>query len=142
MKSLKTLLVPLAALLIVMASRPAEAKSHLSDILNKGSRWSLNVDGEAGVLELLGGHGHQTPDGGWEMEMDVTWQGNRGKLIASADGQNREQKVMLRLRNRGGIPVYCDGYVAQYAGNLMAGTSRYRAIPGDIKGAWYAMKLR
>ncbi|HLP61949.1 MAG TPA: hypothetical protein VK186_24110, partial [Candidatus Deferrimicrobium sp.] len=49
---------------------PVQAKSMIYDILNKGSEWTLNVDGEEGTLELLGGSGSSTGGSGWRMSME------------------------------------------------------------------------
>lgn len=142
MKITQIFCLTVAAVLLAMVASPVLARSHISDVIDKGSRWTLNVDGETGVLEVLGGQGHRTPDGGWQMEMDVTWQGRRGKLYGRADGQNRDQHVTLNVRRRGGIRVLCRGFVAQETGYLMAGQSSYSAVPHAMHGAWYAGKHR
>lgn len=140
MKTKQIFCLTVAAVLSAMVASPARARSHISDVIDKGSRWTLNIDGETGVLEILGGQGHRTPDGGWQMEMDVTWQGRRGKLYGQADGQNRDQHVTLRVKRRNGVLVVCHGFVAQETDYLMAGQSSYSAVPRAIHGAWYAGK--
>jgi hypothetical protein len=119
---------------------PLFARSMIHDILAKGSEWTLNVDGEVGTLTLLGGRGSRTSDGGWEMTMDVEWQGNPGTLNGWQDGENREQRVALELVRRSGIPVTLSGYIARETDAFMAGTSRSAARPEDIEGAWYATR--
>ncbi|MCU0287379.1 MAG: hypothetical protein MUF15_13420 [Acidobacteria bacterium] len=90
-----------------------QAKSLIYDILDKGSTWTLVVDGEEGTLELLGGRGSSTGGMGWRMSMDVRWQGRMGNLRAEADNENSQQRVFLSLKRNGEIPVICEGYIAQ-----------------------------
>jgi hypothetical protein len=129
-------------LLGAVLAAPLFARSMIHDILAKGSEWTLNVDGEVGTLTLLGGRGSRTSDGGWEMTMDVEWQGNPGTLSGWQDGENREQRVTLELTRRPGIPVSLTGHIAKETDAFMAGTSRYAARPEDIEGAWYATRGR
>jgi hypothetical protein len=129
-------------LLLVGLSSPVEARSMIYDILAKGSQWSLNVDGETGTLELLGGRGSRTRDGGWVMTMDINWQGNPGTLRAQADGGNTEQHVALAVQRRNGLKVNCEGYIAMETDRFMAGITRHAARPGDLHGAWYATLLK
>lgn len=140
MQPIKILAAIATALLATASASPVCAKSPLPDILNKGSRWALNVDGQEGTMTLLGGNGQQTPDGGWTMEMEVEWRGYRGTISARADAKNLNQRVILNL-NQGGVSVNCGGFVAQCTGILMAGTTCYRAVGGDQLGAWFAVKL-
>lgn len=126
--------------LVFLFSYRAEARSSIHDILNKGSKWVLNVDGEIGTLELIGGRGSKTADGGWEMTMEVKWQGNAGTLKALADGKNSEQRVSLNIQRRNGLKVTCEGYIAQETGRIMAGITRHKAVPKDVHGAWFATK--
>jgi hypothetical protein len=119
-----------------------EARQQIHDILNKGSKWALNVDGEIGTLELLGGRGGKKTGGGWEMTMEVKWQGNAGTLKGFADGQNYEQRIILNVRRKNGIKVTCEGYIAKESGHYMAGITRHNAVPKDIHGAWFASKYK
>lgn len=130
------------SVLLFTASSQVQARTEIQNILTKGSKWTLNVDGEVGTLELLGGRGSRTSDGGWKMTMDIEWQGNRGTLKAWADGENREQHVILEVQKKNGIRVTCEGYIAQYTERFMAGISKYRALPQDIRGAWFATRSK
>ncbi len=118
------------------------ARAAIYDVLSKGSHWTLNVDGESGILNLLGGKGSRTPDGGWKMKMDIEWQGNSGILKAWADGENREQHVYMEVKRKNGLKVICEGYVAQETDQFMAGVTKHPARPSDIKGAWYATRIK
>jgi hypothetical protein len=129
-------------LLLVGLSSPVGARSMIDDILAKGSRWTLNVDGEEGTLELLGGRGSRTPDNGWVMTMDISWQGNPGTLRAQADGGNTEQQVALAVQHRNGLRVNCEGYIAMETDRFMAGITRHPAQPNALHGAWYATLLK
>ncbi len=128
--------------LLVGFSAPAGARSMIYDILAKGSRWTLNVDGEEGTLELLGGSGSRTSDSGWVMTMDISWQGNPGTLRAQADGGNTEQQVALAVQRRNGLRVNCEGYIAMETDRFMAGITRHPAQPDALHGAWYATLLK
>jgi hypothetical protein len=122
-----------------------QGKSMIYDILNKGSRWSLNVDGEEGVLELLGGSGSSTGGSGWRMNMQVLWQGRPGNLQAESDNENAQQWVLLNLIRQDGSPVVCEGFIASETDRFMAGTSRYQVEENTghaEHGAWYALKKR
>lgn len=136
-----TTLILVLVLFFVTLSSQLYARSMIYDILAKGSQWDLNVDGETGTLELLGGRGSRTSDGGWQMTMEVKWQNNPGTLKAAADGDNSEQKVHLTMKRRNGIQVTCEGYIARETDGFMAGISRYRGRPKDIPGAWYAVNI-
>ena len=120
----------------------SQARSPIYEILSKGSEWTLNVDGDEGILKLLGGRGSRTSDGGWEMTMDVEWHGKQGVLRAQSDNENREQYVIFEVTRKGGFGVKCEGYIARETDKFMSGTSLYRALPADIKGAWYATKRK
>jgi hypothetical protein len=95
--------VVVAPLVSVGLTAPLFATAMIYDILTKGSKWTLNVDGEVGTLKLLGGRGSRTSEGGWEMTMDVEWQGRAGTLRGWADGDNSEQRVTLDLDRSGGF---------------------------------------
>ena len=136
------LIFSLIFLLLVGLSSPVGARSMIYDILAKGSQWTLNVDGEEGTLELLGGRGSRTSDGGWVMTMDIRWQGNPGTLRAQADGGNTEQQVALAVQRRNGLRVNCEGYIAMETDRFMAGITRHPARPDDLHGAWYATLLK
>jgi len=129
-------------LLLVGFSAPVGARSMIYDILAKGSQWTLNVDGEEGTLELLGGSGSRTSDSGWVMTMDISWQGNPGTLRAQADGGNTEQQVALAVQRRNGLMVNCEGYIAMETDRFMAGITRHPAQPDALHGAWYATLLK
>lgn len=131
----------LSALLTVLVSSPLQARSAIYDTLAKGSHWSLNVDGESGPLELLGGKGSRTPDGGWKMTMDVKWQGIPGTLRGHADGKNSEQRVILQLTRKNGLKVACEGYIARETDTFMAGITVIPAKPKPSHGAWFAQKI-
>ncbi len=132
----------LSLLLLLSFSFQAQARSAIYDILAKGSKWQLNVDGEQGTLELLGGRGSRTADGGWQMSMEIRWQGNAGTLRATADGGNSEQRVILQVQRRNGLRVTCEGYVAQETDQFMAGETLHPAVPSAIHGAWYATAIK
>ncbi|NIM16737.1 MAG: hypothetical protein GTO45_32510 [Candidatus Aminicenantes bacterium] len=132
----------LSFLLLVVASPLVQARSMIYDILAKGSQWTLNVDGEVGTLELLGGKGSRTRDGGWVMTMEIQWQNNPGTLRAQADGKNSEQHVVLRVERKNGLKVNCEGYIAMETDRFMAGITRHAARPRDLHGAWYATLLK
>lgn len=128
--------------LMFIFSVPVQARSLIKDILAKGSKWSLNVDGAIGIMELLGGKGSRTGDGGWEMTMEIRWQGNSGTLKAKADGKNREQWVMLNVQRENGLKITCEGYIATESHRFMAGITRHPAKPQDIHGSWCAEKVK
>lgn len=130
------------SLLFLIFSSQVKARTEIYNILAKGSKWVLNVDGEVGILELLGGRGGRTRDGGWEMAMDIKWQNNPGTLKAWADGRNIEQRVVLNVQRKNGLKVTCEGYIAQETDKFMAGITKHPARPRDIKGAWYAIKKK
>jgi hypothetical protein len=132
----------LVFLLLVVVSPPVQARSMIYNILAKGSQWTLNVDGEVGTLELLGGKGSRTRDGGWVMTMDIRWQGNPGTLRGQANGDNSEQHVVLAVQRRNGLKVNCEGYIAMETDRFMAGITRHAARPRDLHGAWYATLLK
>ncbi|MCK4763795.1 MAG: carboxypeptidase regulatory-like domain-containing protein [Candidatus Aminicenantes bacterium] len=140
MKKKLLLVFWLIFMVMFFVSERVEAKSAIYDILAKGSTWTLNVDGESGTLELLGGRGSRTTDGGWEMTSEIRWQGNPGTLQGRADGSNSEQRVILNVQRRNGLRVTCEGYIAQETDRFMAGISKHPARPRDIRGAWYAIK--
>lgn len=140
MKKRRVILFFVCFSLVFLFSYRAEAKSSIHDILNKGSKWVLNVDGEIGTLELIGGHGSKTADGGWEMAMEVKWQGNTGTLKAFADGKNSEQRVFLNVQRKNGLKVTCEGYIARETGRIMAGITHHKAVPKNLHGAWFATK--
>jgi len=140
MKKRRIIIFFVCVSLVVLFSYRAEAKSSIHDILSKGSKWVLNVDGEIGTLELIGGSGSKTADGGWEMTMEITWQGNNGTLKAFADGKNNEQRVILNVQHKNGLKVTCDGCIAQLTDHFMAGMTRHKAVPKDLLGAWFATK--
>ena len=123
-----------ACTFMLLVSPGVEARPHISDTLAKGSQWNLNVDGVTGILKLLGGRGGITNDGGWEMEMDVEWDGRPGTLSATSDDSNGLQRVSMELRHVNSMPVNCTGYIALRSDNMMAGTSSN----GVARGAWYA----
>lgn len=138
---IKSLFLVLSSLLLVNTlCLPVQAKSMIYDILNKGSEWTLNVDGEDGILELLGGKGSSTGGSGWRMSMEIRWQGNNGSLQAEADNENSQQRVVLTLQRQNGMAVTCEGYIAQETDRLMAGITRYPALDKNTFGAWYAVK--
>jgi hypothetical protein len=116
----------------------AQARSMIYDILEKGSQWTLNVDGDSGTLELLGGSGVKPPHGGWSMTMTVKWNNIEGTLIAQADADNAEQHVAMSLTKKNGIHVNCEGYIGMETDRFMAGISVYAGSPNSIKGSWYA----
>lgn len=130
------------SLFLVIVSPLVQARSMIYDILAKGSQWRLNVDGEVGTLELLGGRGSRTRDGGWVMTMDIKWQNNPGTLRAQADGKNREQHVALHVQRKNGLKVNCEGYIAMETDRFMAGITRHAARPKALHGAWYATLLK
>jgi hypothetical protein len=142
MKKKWFLVFSLGILLSVVVSPPVQARSMIYDILAKGSEWTLNVDGEVGTLELLGGKGSRTRDGGWVMTMEIRWQNNAGTLRAQADGNNSEQHVVLRVERKNGLKVNCEGYVAMETARFMGGITRHAARPQDLHGAWYATILK
>ncbi|MCK5058050.1 MAG: hypothetical protein KAT34_15460 [Candidatus Aminicenantes bacterium] len=142
MKKRRFFLFFLSFSLVFTFSLRVEARSNIHDILAKGSIWSLNVDGAIGTLELLGGRGGKTADGGWEMTMEIKWQGNPGTLKAAADGKNHEQRVLLNVQRKNGLKVTCEGYIALESGRFMAGVTRHPASAADIHGAWYATKKK
>ncbi len=123
-------------------STPVEARTMIYDILSKGSQWTLNVDGEEGTLELLGGSGSRTTDNGWVMTMEIRWQGNPGTLRAQADGGNTEQQVALAVQRRNGLGVNCEGYIAMETDRFMAGITRHPSRYDALRGAWYATLLK
>jgi len=123
-----------ACTFMLLVSSVVEARPDISDTLAKGSQWNLNVDGITGILKLLGGHGGITDDGGWEMEMDVEWDGRPGKLSATSDDSNGLQRVSMDLRHDNTMPVNCTGYIALRSDKMMSGTCRN----GVARGAWYA----
>ncbi len=140
MKKRILFLVFSSLLLVNTLCLPVQAKSMIYDILSKGSEWTLNVDGEEGILELLGGSGSSTGGSGWRMSMEIRWQGNNGSLQAEADNENSQQRVVLTLQRQNGMAVTCEGYIAQETDRLMAGITRYPAIGKGTSGAWYAVK--
>ena len=127
-------------LLIAVLSSQLSARTHIREILFKGGTWTLDVDGETGTLKLLGGSGSVTSDNGWEMSFEVDWNGRPGNLYAVMDGDNREQRVELKL-TRGGVQVVCKGFIARETSEFMAGTTSYAARPRPIEGAWYALSM-
>ncbi len=118
----------------------AQPRTMIYDILSKHSEWALDVDGEKGILELLGGSGSKTAGVGWEMTSEITWQGNPGVLKAWADGKNAEQHVILEVQRKNGIKVTLDGYIARETDKFMAGASIYKAVHETVHGAWYAVQ--
>ena len=126
-------------LLINHLCLPMQAKSMIYDILAKGSEWTLNVDGEEGTLELLGGSGASTGGSGWRMTMDIRWQGTAGSLRAEADNNNSQQRVFLNVQRQNGIAIICEGYIAQESDRFMAGITR-NPTGKTMYGAWYAIK--
>src|SRR4029453_16957434 len=107
-------IAPVFLLAALMVSCPIEmrARTPIDEVLAKHSHWALNVDGEVGTLEILGGSGEATSSGGYEMTADVSWKGAAGTLQASADGLGLQYQVKLSIL-RGGVPVSLEGYVAQ-----------------------------
>lgn len=142
MKKKWLLVLLMVSLFLVIVSPLVQARSMIYDILAKGSQWTLNVDGEVGTLELLGGRGSRTRDGGWVMTMEIKWQNNPGTLRAQADGNNSEQHVVLAVQRRNGLKVNCEGYIAMETDRFMAGITRHAARPRDLHGAWYATLLK
>lgn len=126
-----------ACTFMLLVSLGVEARPHISDTLAKGSQWNLNVDGVTGILKLLGGRGGITDDGGWEMKMDVEWDGRPGTLSATSDDSNGLQRVSMELRHVNTMPVNCTGYIALRSDSMMAGTSGN----GVARGAWYATRV-
>lgn len=140
MKTRMFFLVFIGILSISALCLPVQARSMIYDILAKGSEWTLNVDGEEGLLELLGGSGSSTGGLGWKMAMEIRWQGNAGILRAEANADNTQQQVVLSVTRRNGLQVICEGYIAQETDGSMSGTTRQAAATGEINGAWYAVK--
>ncbi|MCX6582276.1 MAG: hypothetical protein NT166_19055 [Candidatus Aminicenantes bacterium] len=129
-----------ALLLVNTLCLPVQAKNMIYDTLGKGSEWTLNVDGEEGALELLGGSGASTGGSGWRMNMEIRWQGVNGSLRAETDNDNSQQRVVLALQRQNGMAVTCEGYIAQETDRFMAGVTRYPSLGKDTCGAWYAVK--
>ena len=94
MKKICLIILLSISLLFFAFSSQVQARAEIYNILTKGSKWVLNVDGEVGILELLGGRGSRTRDWGWKMNMEIRWQNNPGTLKAWADGRNIEQRVI------------------------------------------------
>jgi len=140
MKTRKFFLVFIGILSISALCLPVQARSMIYDILAKGSEWTLNVDGEEGTLELLGGSGSSTGGSGWKMAMEIRWQGNAGILRAEANDDNTQQQVVLIVTHKDGRQVTCEGYISQENEESMAGTTRQAAATEEINGAWYAVK--
>lgn len=126
--------------LLCLFSLHIQARTMIYDTLSKHSEWTLDVDGETGTLELLGGSGSKTASGGWEMTSEITWQETPGVLKAWADGANAEQHVILEVQRKNGIKVTLDGYIARETDKFMAGAAIYGAVPKAVHGAWYAVK--
>lgn len=138
---IKFLFLIFSSLLLVNSlCLPVQAKSMIYDILDKGSEWALNVDGEEGILELLSGSGSSTGGSGWRMSMEIRWQGSNGALRAEADNENSQQRVLLTVQRQNGITVNCEGYIAQETDRYMAGITRYPTLGREKCGAWYAVK--
>ena len=131
------LLIPL----LIFISSQVQAITEIYNVLVKGSTWVLDVDGEVGILELLGGRGRRTTDGGWKMTMDIKWQNNSGTLKAWANGRNIEQKVVLNVA-KNSLKVTCESYIAQETDKFMARITKHPACPRDIKRAWYAIRKK
>lgn len=126
----------LVVICLLAGSAPAAfGKSHINDILAKGSVWTLNVDGEEAKMILVGGKGGQTPGGGFEVSYEVEWGSQKGSLSGVADAKNMSQRVTLELTRKNGIKVNCRGFIAQETDQFMAGTCG-RTAPG----AFYATK--
>jgi hypothetical protein len=142
MKKKWLLVLLMVSLFLVFISPPVQARSIIYDILAKGSQWTLNVDGEVGILELLGVRGRRTSDGGWVMTVEIKWQNNPGTLRAQADGKNWEQHVAIQVQRKNGLKVNCEGYIAMETDRFMAGFTRHAARPKAPHGAWYATLLK
>lgn len=124
-------LLLLLGLPLVGQARPA-----ITEVINKGDEWTLNVDGEQAKMTLLGGRGSRLSDGGYAFSYEVDWGGRKGLMEARSDGDNVSQSISLRLQRANGTRIGCEGYVAQGSTQLMAGTCGGERFPG----AWYAQR--
>ncbi len=114
----------------------------IGDILTKGSRWTLTVDGETGTLELLGGQSAATPGGGWVIGMEVKWLDTGGILRAKANSDNSEQSIALNLHKQNGDLVICEGYINQENNESMSGTTKYPNRAETPQGTWHASLIK
>jgi hypothetical protein len=131
-------------ILVVLSavSLSLSAATGILDILNKGGKWTLNVDGETGTLMIGGGKSELLPAGGYTMNVEVKWDGRAGDLSASSSADTGEYRVVLVLTRKNGMKVRCEGWIARETDKFMAGESVYAGEPQDIHGAWYALKSK
>lgn len=137
----KTVRLFLIALFFGISFSPLWGSQSIDEILNKGSRWTLTVDQETHILELLGGVGSQVPGGGWSMKMEVKWNDIGGILKAQSNADNTEQTVILSLQNEKNEHVLCEGKIDPQNNQFMSGTSRYPKLEKAQIGSWQATKL-
>ena len=119
-----------------LVSPPLRAQQQLIDILDKGSEWTMQLDGDTATLKLLGGRGGWISSGGFELKYDVTWGGTQGELQAQSDAANRQRNVRITLALAGGARTQCAGSLALGNDNMMAGT----CDSATGTGAWYAVR--
>jgi len=119
---------------------PAQARPPIHEVLAKGSEWLLNVDGESGLLRVVGGQASPGQGGGWSVTLDVSWNGRPGTLEGRSFADEKVQAVTLNLTDAGGTKFTARGYIARESSNFMAGFSTYRTGARDVNGAWYALR--
>ena len=122
--------------LVIGTVQNGEARPPIHEVLDKGSQWVLNVNGDEGTLTLLGGKGGQLPKGGFEIFYEIDFEGRKGTLEGVSDMKNAIQRVSIELTRKNGIKVSCQGFVAQETDDFMAGNCGDKIAPG----AWYAVR--
>jgi len=130
----------LALTLLSVLVAPALARPPINEVLAKGSEWLLNVDGESGVLRVVGGQASPGQGGGWSVTLDVSWDGRPGTLEGRSFTGEKVQAVTLNLSAPDGTKFTARGYIARESSNFMAGFSTYRTGARDVNGAWYALR--
>lgn len=125
------------AIAIVLIWFPTFAEGDTRQTFTKRSRWTLNIAGEVGTLELPGGKAIRTTEGGWKLTMPVEWQGRHGKFMAVSPNAHRKVTVKLVVESpRDSTRFRCEGVVAQRDPDSMSGKCRW----GDSTASWHATK--
>ncbi|MEA3547741.1 MAG: hypothetical protein U9R66_08755 [Thermodesulfobacteriota bacterium] len=126
-------------LTLIAATSPALADPlpSIEKVLSEGSRWTLDIAGEKGILELLSGKTRHGPGEKMRVDMKVRWQGQPGKLKASADRDNRQLRIMLSVESsRDRTRFNCKGEVSPDDPRRMSGKCRW----GKRSGPWHAAR--
>jgi hypothetical protein len=125
------------AIAIVLIWIPTLVEGDPLNIFAKSSRWTMNIAGEIGKLEMPGGKAIRTTQGGWKLNMDVVWQERPGKFMAGSSDGGRKVAVKFVVESpRDGTRFRCAGSVAPRDPDTMSGKCRW----GDTTASWHAKK--